>query len=152
MMMVGFKFAYFLALFTLVSVQFGHIDATIIDRLNELMAGQEKIQQELKTGEQELKAGQQELKAELKTDQEKLQEKVEEISDAVNFLARANLTGLNGVGEKLNDVKEKIDQVLFQITKEGNGTDGHGTGGNDLELRLVQNRGTIGASSEYDTG
>jgi len=131
--MVGVKFAYVLAIFTL----FGRLDATLIDRLNELMAGQEKIQQELKTGEQELKAGQQELKAELKTDQEELQEKVEEISDAVNFLARANLTGLNGVGEKLNDVKEKIDEVLFQITKEGNGTGGHGTGGNDLVQRLI---------------
>merc|ERR1712002_595660 len=138
--MVGVKFAYFFAVLTLVSFQFERFDATLIDRFNELMAGQKKLQEEvedisvtnllvyknfstqLRTGEKELKAGQQELKAELKTDKEELEEKVEEISDAVNFLARANLTGLSGVGEKLNDVKEKIDEVLFQITEsKGNG-------------------------------
>ncbi len=53
--------------------------------------------------------------------------KIEKISLAV-FMS----VSLLGVGEKLNDVKEKIDEVLFQITKEGNGTGGHGTGGNDL--------------------
>ena len=42
---------------------------------------------------------------------------------------RINSYSLSGIGEKLNDVKEKIDEVLFQITKkEGNGTSGHGTG------------------------
>jgi len=138
--MIGAKFAYFLAVFTVMSFGCGR-DATIIDRLNQLQAGQEKLEQELMTGEEELKAGQQELKTELKTDKEKLQEKVDQISDAVNFLAHANLTDLLGVGDKLEDVKEKIDEVLFQITETGgNGTLGHG-------LRLIKNQGRPDASS-----
>merc|ERR1712228_744068 len=136
MISLNTNFFHLLVVFAVVSVQLKSSAATfrsdlltaVKDMKAEVMAGQQKLKEELIAEEKGLKAGQEEIKMDLESGKDEVREKVEELSEAMKFLVSANFTGLKDIKGQLTDVRDRLDEVLYEL-QDGNETGSHGSGG-----------------------
>jgi len=134
-----------LVVLTLASIEFNHVDSTLIDllrdvknKLTALQKAQQKVQEEVQAGH------------------EKIQKEVEEVQEEVQ--AMNNTIRVDDIKEKVDDINVKVDEILHHVSDtDGNRTLGTTTkqattikptlepGPSIYELKFVG--GTSGASS-----